>query len=73
MLTPGTSVNPCSLGYKAKKVRLSLRLTQQELADLSGVSRCTVRLFENNLPVILDARRRIIKELWAIKVNRLKN
>jgi transcriptional regulator with XRE-family HTH domain len=68
-----TIAKPESLGTRARRVRLSLRLTQHELSDLSGVSRYAIYLFENSLPVTLDARRRIIKELWAIKVNRLKN
>jgi len=72
MLT-ATLVQAESLGTRARKVRLSLRITQHELSDLSGVSRNAISLFENNMPVTLDARRRIIKELWAIKVNRLKN
>jgi transcriptional regulator with XRE-family HTH domain len=58
------------LGTVARKVRISLRLTQQQLAGMAGISEEAVSLFENNLPVYLDARRRVIKVLWAIKANR---
>ena len=56
-----------SLGSKVRKLRVSQMLTQEELADTAGVSPQDVRLFEHNLPVQLDAKRRILKELWAIK------
>jgi transcriptional regulator with XRE-family HTH domain len=62
-----------ALGARTRKLRLSLRLTQQELSYLSGVSKEAIHAFEHNQPVILDARRRILKELWAIKANRLPN
>ena len=58
---------PETLGQSARRVRLALHLTQQELAALTGISREAVYQFEHNLPVMLDARRRILKELWAIK------
>ena len=66
-----TRTQPETLGESARKVRLSLHLTQHELAVLTGISRNAVFQFEHNLPVILDARRRILKELWAIKFNKV--
>jgi transcriptional regulator with XRE-family HTH domain len=54
-------------GSMARRMRISLHLTQRELAQMTGVSREAVYLFEHNLPVYLDARRRILKRLWAIK------
>ena len=57
-----------SIGYKVRKLRISVFLTQQELADLAGVCRDHVDLFEHNLPVPLDSKRRIFKVLWARKV-----
>jgi DNA-binding XRE family transcriptional regulator len=63
-----TLVRETSMGFKARKIRISKLLIQQELADMAGVSREEVDLFERNLPVPLDARRRILKELWAMKV-----
>jgi transcriptional regulator with XRE-family HTH domain len=55
-----------SLGFKAKKLRRSLRLTQQELANLAGVPTKEVSLFEHNMPVQLDVKRKLLRELWAI-------
>ena len=62
-----------TLGESARKVRLALGISQQELANMTGISRECVYLFEHNLPVYLDARRKILKELWAIKAARTKN
>ena len=58
-----------SLGYQALILRLSQKLTQQELANLADVSQREVYLFERNLPVNLDIRRRLLKVLWAKKVS----
>jgi transcriptional regulator with XRE-family HTH domain len=57
-------------GSMARRVRISLNLTQRELAKLTGVSKESVYLFEHNLPVYLDARRKILKQLWSIKTSR---
>jgi transcriptional regulator with XRE-family HTH domain len=54
-------------GSMARRVRLSLHMTQRELAEIAGVSKEAVYLFEHNLPVYLDARRKILKQLWAIQ------
>lgn len=54
-------------GLEARRLRLSLHLTRPELAIMAGVSEKIVNLYEQNLPVSLDARRRILKELWATK------
>jgi transcriptional regulator with XRE-family HTH domain len=72
-MVTATIVQAETLGTRTRKLRLALRITQQELSIRSGVSRETIILFEHNLPVILDARRRILKELWAIKAGRLGN
>lgn len=55
-----------SLGFKARKLRRSLRLTQQELANLAGVPTKEVILFEHNMPVQLDVKRKLLRELWAL-------
>lgn len=78
MLVVGVKVMPAALtlpreatrGFKARKLRISLLLTQQELADMAGVSVTEVDLFERNLPLALDAKRRIFKELWAKKTRK---
>lgn len=36
------------MGYKIKEFREKLNLTQQELADKSGVSRVTIAMLETN-------------------------
>jgi transcriptional regulator with XRE-family HTH domain len=54
-------------GSMARRVRISLHLTQRQIAAMTGVSKEAVYLFEHNLPVYLDARRKILKQLWAIK------
>jgi transcriptional regulator with XRE-family HTH domain len=55
------------LGFKARKLRISQHLSQQEVAGKAGVSVEAVDLFEHNLPLPLDFKRRILRELWAIK------
>ena len=56
-----------SLGFKAKKIRVFLGLKRHELAKLAGVSLEEVGLFEHNLPVQLDVKRKLIRELLARK------
>jgi len=55
-----------TLGFKARKLRCSLSLTQQELANMAGVSQEEVSLFENNWPVQLNVKRKLLRELWAL-------
>lgn len=57
-------------GSEARRLRLGLHISRQELAALAGVSEKIVNLFEHNLPVALDFRRRILKELWAEKTRK---
>ena len=56
-----------AVGDWAKSVRLALQLTQQELADIAGISREDVDSFEQNLPINVDSRRKLVKELWAAR------
>jgi transcriptional regulator with XRE-family HTH domain len=56
-----------SIGAWARSVRKALNLTQQEQADITGVSKEDVDSFENNLPIKLDSRRKLVKELWVVK------
>jgi transcriptional regulator with XRE-family HTH domain len=55
------------IGSDARKLRISLHISRREVADAAGVSEQAISLFEHNLPVALDYKRRILKELWAIK------
>lgn len=36
------------MGYRIKEVRESLNMTQEELAEKSGVSRCTISALESD-------------------------
>ena len=56
-----------SLGSKSRNLRISLLLTQQKLASIAGVATEEVALFEKNLPVRLDVKRRLLRHLWARK------
>jgi transcriptional regulator with XRE-family HTH domain len=64
-----TFTRESSLGSKARRLRTDQNLTQQELAEVVGVSQEEVDLFECGLPVPLDIRRRLLKELWARKAS----
>jgi transcriptional regulator with XRE-family HTH domain len=55
------------LGMKARGLRLALLLTQYRLAEMAGVPVEEVELFERNLPVCLDTRRKVLQVLWARK------
>jgi transcriptional regulator with XRE-family HTH domain len=59
-----------TLGAEARRLRINLLLTQQKLADLAGISRAQVDLLEHNYPVPLDSKRRVLRELWAIKAKK---
>jgi len=59
-----------SLGLEAKRIRLALLLTQHELATIAGVPLKEVDLFEHNLPVQVDVKLKILRELWARKVGK---
>jgi DNA-binding XRE family transcriptional regulator len=58
------------LGFKARRLRITLDITQQEVADKAGVPVKSVDLFEHNLPVPLDYKRRILQVLWSGKNKR---
>jgi hypothetical protein len=55
------------LGFKAHKLRVSLHVNKQELSDATGVALNSIDLFEQNFPIPLDEKRRILKHLWARK------
>ena len=58
------------LGFKARRLRISENISQQEIADKAGVPVESVDLFEHNLPLPLDYKRRILQVLWAGKNKR---
>jgi transcriptional regulator with XRE-family HTH domain len=57
-------------GTEARRLRISLHITRQGLADMAGVSLEAVNNFEHNFPLPLDYKRRILKELWAEKTKK---
>ena len=70
MATVLTVDRKLSGGFKARRFRVSQLLTQKELANFAGVSEEEVNLLEQNLPLRLDAKRRLLKELWARKAKK---
>ena len=56
-----------STGTWVRTLRILLYLTQQELADSVGASKEDVDLLENNMPIPLDIKLRILKKLDAAK------
>jgi len=67
MTTVVTFARESSIGPWARTVRMSSQLTQQELADIVGVSKEDVDLFEHNLPIPLDIKLKLLKKLYAVK------
>jgi DNA-binding XRE family transcriptional regulator len=65
-----TSPHKSTLGSEARRLRISCLITQQVLADLAGIPRQHIDLLEHNYPVPLDSKRRIIRELWAMKTKK---
>ena len=59
-----------SYGISVSRLRKVMKLTRQQVADMAHVSKTEVSLFERNQPVRLDAKRRILKELWATRSSR---
>ncbi len=67
-MTEAIANNPSSaLGTMARRLRIAQLLTQQELAAIAGVSPEEVNSLEHNLPLCLDAKRKLLRELWARK------
>lgn len=56
-----------SIGIQARSLRISLQFTRQALADSVGVSEYDVYLFEHNMPIPLDIKRKLLKKLYAAK------
>jgi len=53
-----------SVGSWAKSIRTALKLSQDELAVMTGVPVMDIDAFENSIPVSPDSWRRIIKLLY---------
>jgi len=59
-----------TLGYWARSLRTHLELSQKEIAKLAKVPLKSVNLLENNEPLPLEEKRKILKELYSIKINK---
>jgi DNA-binding transcriptional regulator YiaG len=57
-------------GFQVQRLRMFDLLSRQELADLAGVPLEHVDLFEQDLPLPLDSKRKMLKTLWAIKIKK---
>ena len=66
-MTAIVSTDHESLGCKTKRLRISQHMTRQELANIAGVSTEEVALLEGNLPVRLEVKRKLLRQLWATK------
>jgi transcriptional regulator with XRE-family HTH domain len=55
-------------GYLARNIRTQLGLDQKQLARIAHVSRKAVSSFENNEPLKLLDRQKILTRLYAEKV-----
>ena len=69
-MTLPTSTQVSSIGSQVRKLRVSCKLTPQQLAEAAGVSTKEVNLLEKDMPVQLDSKRKVFKELWARKVKK---
>ena len=67
MTTVLTYTRESSIGAQARSLRISLHLTEQELADSVGVSKEDVDLLEHNLPMPLGIKTKLLKKLYAAK------
>lgn len=58
-------------GQLAKTLRIQLNLKQKELAKMAKVSKRSVQLFENNEPLVLAEKRKILSQLYAEKAKKM--
>ena len=56
-----------SHGAWAKSIREAMKLTQQELADMVGITPREVDLFESNQTLNIRSEIKLIKQLWAVR------
>jgi DNA-binding XRE family transcriptional regulator len=70
MRTAPALIEKPTLLSEARRLRKACLLSQQNLADLAGVSREQVNCLEHNYPVPLDVKRRVFRVLWALKTKK---
>ena len=56
--------------YLARNIRKELGLDQKELAKIAHVSRKAVKMLENNEPLQLGDRQKILAHLYAVKAKK---
>ncbi len=56
-----------SPGERVQRLRAACDLTSCQLAEMAGIPAEHVMQFESNLPLPLDSKRRILKELWGLR------
>ena len=59
---------PKALGGMLRNIRRSLQLTRREVAKRFGVTTEEVNLFERDLPVRLETKIKILRQLYPIKL-----
>ncbi|OGO43271.1 MAG: hypothetical protein A2137_02440 [Chloroflexi bacterium RBG_16_58_8] len=70
-MTPATTITKkVTLGAIVRRLRAARLLLPQDLADLAGVPVDHVDLLERDFPLPLDSKRKILRELWAIKTGK---
>lgn len=62
---PQVNTVKLSPGERVQQLRIACDLTARELAELAGVPAEHVARFEGGLPLPLDSKRRILRELWG--------
>ena len=64
-MKPLTSEKSTSLALRVKSLRISMGLSRQQLARKLGITPEEVELFEDGLPVPLNSKLKLIRQLWA--------
>lgn len=59
------------MGYKIKEVRESLNMTQEELAEKSGVSRGTISALENGDPITTSKTLVNLAKALGVSIDRI--
>ena len=67
MMTVLSFVRGLSIAFKVGSLRITLQLTQQQLADMVSVSKDDADCLEHNLPMLLEIREKILKGLFVTK------
>ncbi len=55
-----------NMGFKLRRLRLACLMTRNQLAEMAGVSAEDIDIFEHNMPLPLDTRRKILQQLLAL-------